>query len=440
MTVELQRRRPTASLLARLVEVPDLVAAVRALPAADLSAAIREIGLEDAGPLVAAASPEQLLAAFDEDLFRSERPGEREVFEPERFVAWLEVMLEAGEEATAARLAELSEDFLLQGFGALVRVLDHDALRDRVLGADEGDDGAALVDEALESGLVQELDGYLLVSREGRGWDAALAVLLALDRDHHAVVARLLERAARQSSALLDDLAELAGVLSDAASLAEDVAAEREDRRAALGFVEPRDARAFLALARRPVGDGARDAVTSAYFRALEPHAAGARGVGPRAAPRRHAPPRRLASGGRPPTEAPVLAALRRLQAEAPALLQERMEELAYLANGLVAGATGPDGGRLDAAEAAEAALATTALGAELAAGARTVAALRGALAREGADVLFRRASSALAAGGAAQAHVGSLAGLAAARRVSGRAGVRGRRGAEPQEEDRWRG
>ena len=43
-----------------------------------------------------------------------------------------------------------------------------------------------------------------------------------------------------------------AAVVAANARLFEDVEAEREDRRAAAGHVEPRAARAFLALAREP--------------------------------------------------------------------------------------------------------------------------------------------------------------------------------------------
>ena len=408
MTITLQRKKASSSLLERLVERPDLITAVRAMPAPTFAAAIREIGVADAGPLVAAASPEQIVAAFDEDLFVNERPGEREAFDPDRFVSWLEVMLEAGDEAAAARLAELSEDFVLRALASLVRVLDEDALRDRMLAAGEDEtEGADAVEKALESSLVQEIDGYLLVSREGKGWDAALAVILALDRDHRALLERLLDRAARQSARLLDDLEALAEVLSDAEALAEDVEAEREERRATLGFVEPRAAKSFLELARQPLASPERDAVTKGYFRALPPAPLVPQEPGHAAAP---LPLLGAGAGGSDRPE-PVLTALRELHAEAPAVFQQRMEELTYLANVLVAGGTDQAGARLHAADAAQMALATVALGAALAAnGEHTVPALRAALEREGADLLFRRASSALAAGGRQVALASDLA------------------------------
>jgi hypothetical protein len=59
-------------------------------------------------------------------------------------------------------------------------------------------------------------------------------------------------------------------VLTADEMLESEVAAEREDRRAAEGFVTPADARSFLELARRGDGSEARDPITKAYFRQLE--------------------------------------------------------------------------------------------------------------------------------------------------------------------------
>jgi hypothetical protein len=297
MTITTQRRMPSSSLLARMIEDPDFVGTIRAMPTQAFTAAIQHIGVEDAGPLVAAASPAQLVAAFDEDLFRNERPGEREAFDPDRFVAWLEVMLEAGDEAAAARLAELSEDFVLRALGALVRVLDHDALRNRMLSVDEdAADSADAVEKALESSLLQEIDGYLLVSREGKGWDAALAVILALDREHRALLERLLDRAARQSSRLLDDFDALAEVLSEAESLA-DVAPQPRQQAASQPLLAQGQQTTLV-----PLAEDGHEAVPQPLLGA---------GDGQQARPE------------------PLFAALRQLHEDAPAAFLERMEALA---------------------------------------------------------------------------------------------------------------
>ena len=93
---------PSTKLLLRILERPGLVAAVRELPGAVLGKLIDRIGLEDAGELVALATTAQLERVFDDDLWRADRAGGDETFQPERFALWLRVMLEAGEDAPGA--------------------------------------------------------------------------------------------------------------------------------------------------------------------------------------------------------------------------------------------------------------------------------------------------------------------------------------------------
>jgi hypothetical protein len=91
---------PTASVrhvLSRILDEPALVAEVRALPPAALTKLIDHVGLEDAGEIVALATTEQIANVFDEDLWTR-----NDTFDADRFVVWLEVLLEAGP-AVAAR-------------------------------------------------------------------------------------------------------------------------------------------------------------------------------------------------------------------------------------------------------------------------------------------------------------------------------------------------
>ncbi|MFO0611791.1 MAG: DUF6178 family protein [Polyangiaceae bacterium] len=380
------------AVLARWIDSPDVVERVRSLPGASFAALVRAVGVEDAGEIVALGTTPQLVAAFDEDLFANERPGERETFDVDRLVTWLEVLLEAGAEVAAARFAELSEDFVIRALSSLLLVFDDEALLARL---GERDRGARRAEKALESALTEEIDGYLLVARRHSGWDAALALIAALDRDHRALLARVLDRCSAMSSGYVDDLDALSEVLSDEESLAEDVESEREERRARAGFVEPRAAKAFLALAEQPIqGDllrAPRDPLTRAYFRELapspkRPEPALSRDLPARldrAAPRR---PRARGSALAPSPVESLLAAMRALREEDPRRFDERMEELAYLANVLVAGAPGRDGSaRLDPTEAAEEALLAVARGA-MRVGPSALEALR--LCH--ADVLFR--------------------------------------------------
>jgi hypothetical protein len=325
-----------ALVLSQLVDRPQLVRGVRALPPLAFAALVRSVGVADAGALVALATTEQLVAAFDEDLFANARPGEREVFDAGRFATWLEILLEAGDGVVAARIAELSFDFVVHAFGQLVLVLDRETLLLRMA---EGGAAARRADKAIESSLSEELDGHLLVARRVDGWDATLAVLLALDRDRRDYLERVLDRCSAIASACLDDLDQLADVLTEDDALADQVEAEREARRSAQGFVEPRQAKAFLACARGPFKPE-RDPVTRAYFRELAPAPLDSAPI----------PTELLGAIAMADIDDRLLPAPASLVVEALGLLDEathaqRMAELVYLANVLVAGATTRDGG-----------------------------------------------------------------------------------------------
>lgn len=429
----------TRSLLNNLIELPDLATTIQALPPQTFASLVRKVGVEDAGEIVALATTEQLVQAFDEDLFVSEHAGERESLDVGRFFVWLEVLLEAGDRAAADRVAELDEDFVAHALGGVLLVIEEDALRARLDDSDEDD--ARRVDKSLESALTEDIDGYILVAKQHDGWDAALALVLALDQSHRALLVRLLDRLARLGSRYLDDLEELSTVLSEGESLAEDVEAAREERRSKQGYVEARAARAFLSLARKPLDGeerhGERDPLTRAYFREVERSRA-APVHAPAAREALHAlPPAVLRElddvgtrGGRPalpgsPAKLTTIEAfteaLRDLHQDEPIIFGERMEELAYLANVLVAGHE-RSGSRLRPKEAADAVIATVCFGAVVELRANppkakrkappTSAELAAVLRQRGADFLFRVASSALAAGSAPKVRTAKKDGL----------------------------
>lgn len=431
----------TRSLFDCLIELPDLARTVRALPVQTFAALVRRIGLEDAGEIVALATTEQLVQAFDEDLFVSDRAGERETLDVGRFIVWLEVLLEAGDEVAADRVADLDEDFVAHALSGIVLVLDEEALRERLDDSDEQE--YRQVDKALESALTEDMDGYILAARQHDGWDAALSLILALDRNHRTLLVRLLDRLARAGDGCLDNLEELSTVLSEGESLAEDVEAAREDRRSKQGYVEAQAARAFLALARKPhaQNDGApaRDPLTRAYFRGID---RSRHVVAPRVEPAAREALRGLPPAVRQgldeasseaaglaittlPSQATAMStfldALRDLGESEPGLFDERVEEFAYLANVLLAGHE-RDGARLRPKAAADAVLATVCYGAVIELRARRPAGrhehtpnraeFAGTLRQRPVDVLFRRASSALATGATPKPRTAKKSGL----------------------------
>ncbi len=394
------RRAPLSSrkLLGRLLDTPNLARQVAALSPASLSRLVDRVGLEDAGEIVALASTSQLVALLDEDLWKSERPGDEEEFDATRFVTWLTVLQEAGEAFAADRVAELSLEFVTLALNQLLLVLNVDSMIEEL---DGGGDEVDRIEKALSNCAYEELDEFQLIARSADGWDAVWSLVLALDRDHRDFLRQVLERCCRASHAFVEENGGLYDVLSDEEMFESDARAERDDRRAAKGHVAASDAKGFLGLAASGAEPSARDAVTRAYFRELE-----------RSASMVTAPVEKRGGGARierllatvEAEEAPVNAArLKGDVAEAPlplplrtaldelsgdALVPRYREELAYLANVLIAGA-GLEGRRFRPVEALEAAIAVTNLGLELAE--KQEKSAIEFLRATSADVLFRR-------------------------------------------------
>lgn len=379
----LARYRSPASgrLLAHLLEQPELVSLVRQLPAPALGRLIDTIGLEGSGELVALATTDQLQGVFDADLWRADAPAADEQFDVTRFALWLAVLLEAGEAALVERLCELPLDLVTLGVHRLVLVIDIDAW---ALTLSEAGEAADLTEKALDSCLYEEWEEFRLMSRDASSWDTVLTALLALDREHHDRLRRILERCAAMSSEYIDDQGGLYEVLTSDEMLESDARAERDDRRAGAGYVSPTDASAFLALARDGLAyPEGTDPVTRAYFRELgestkrpqAPHAAA--GASAEATtpvtqlmrlidqvdsePASDAMPT-LGSSSAALTVADhgdLNGALAQLREHHPTVYARRLEELSYLANVLVAAYS--DGGRrLRPVEATEATIAIT--------------------------------------------------------------------------------
>lgn len=410
----LSHRPSPGKLLARVLETPELSAQIPALPAPVLGKLIDHVGLEDAGELVALATTEQLAGIFDEDLWRSARVGEDERFDSERFLLWLEVLLEAGDAFVAERLAALPPDLVTLAFHRHLLVVQFDDLQAELTG---GDDEADAAEKAFESCLSEELEDFQLIWRGGEGWDSVLAAILAFDRDHHRACVELLERCAHLSRQHIDDEGGLYAVLSADEMLEVDLGAERETRRAERGFVAPSTALAFLRTARGKLAGQVpfteHDPTTRAYFRELSRASASApasaapagsagrdlvgllRGAGvvPDALPPLLAGRKKSGRGAASRTEPLVIRALRELATSSPEVFGQRSEELAYLGNVLLSGGAA-DGRRLRPLEAVEQALQTVSAGLEQACRdeKRSTREAAAVLARYPADGLFRLA------------------------------------------------
>jgi hypothetical protein len=429
---------PTSTrLLLRILERPELVAVVDKLSPPVLARLIEHVGLEDAGELVAAASSPQLQRVWDRDLWWRPEHGSEERFDASRFALWLAVLLEAGEAHTVRRLREMPFDLLTLAVHRLIRVVDREQWLEAA--AEAGDD------DETDVGRFAPWHELVLVARDEGAWDSVLTALLALDGEDHASLRRVLDRCGdldAKREAERDELHER--LLPEDLALESDVAAERDARHAQTGFMASADARAFLRLSRTPpprdLATLPRDPVTRAYFRELAPESerhASSRAAQAAAAAAltagegdgsalssllelladsgvvsgggmqdARAPAAALTAGGSIAAETArdpeagddrnaaltvLHAALHTLESDAPELWSERMEELGYLANVVLAGCT--SGARPFSPQSAlEAAAAVTSLGLELQLRVRSQYAARAVelLRSVSADRLFR--------------------------------------------------
>lgn len=246
------------------VDVSDLVRIAPHLAPETLHQLIRHRGLDVCADIVASTTPAQLASVLDLDLWRSARPGRDAQFDAERFGEWLELLVDAGDEVAARIVAAMDAHLVVAGLSRYIRVFDPAALVPFV----EGE--PVEIDTAPHRGPESEVGGYLVRGLTADGWDAIIAVLLALEAGHperfHAVMGEC-----RRLSDSTPEADELVDLLTEPEQLLHDVTVDREHRRARQGYSTPADARAFLLLARRgrpSRGGPSANPLAAAYFRA----------------------------------------------------------------------------------------------------------------------------------------------------------------------------
>lgn len=119
---ELVLRLPAHDRLKFVLEAPKPMAVARALPDSDFYLTVREVGPQEAIPLLALASTTQIAHLLDLESWRRDR------FDPTRCGAWVALLVEAGE-ATVRRFARTIDDetlILLFRLWARVHALEID--------------------------------------------------------------------------------------------------------------------------------------------------------------------------------------------------------------------------------------------------------------------------------------------------------------------------
>ena len=250
-------------LLARLLDTSHLARIVPRLSPEVLHHLIRDHGLDACGALVAASTPQQVTSLLDLDLWRT-APGRDDQFDERRFGSWLEMLMEAGEDVAVRVVASMDRSLAIAGLSRYVRVLDPGALS-----------SAAFSDDAVESrdvaaaSLESVIGGYLVRARTADGWDAIVGLLVTLADERPDVFHALMQGCRRLSNSTpeADGLDEL---MLAPDQLLHDVSLEREHRRSQKGYLTAGDARAFLQAARKPRREKTFNPIALGYFRALD--------------------------------------------------------------------------------------------------------------------------------------------------------------------------
>ncbi len=340
-------RQTSRNLLAQLLEEPDLTKQIARLDGEELKYLVAEVGLEDSGELLALASPHQLLALFDEALWTSDEADE-ELLDLELLVTLLEVLQWADPKALAEKLTTLSEEFVVLAVGSLVSVWPTDFIE-----AHAEADPNGQVEKKLMSQYMEEFDNHLVLSRSGDGWDTVVDLLTTWNQDHPELLERILLQLSAANVSEVSEPDELISALEGMDEVRELAVAEREERRAAKGYVSISDARAFLRLP-PSTKKGERDAISNAYFRRLRALVDSERPLLPHrksSAVSQLLSLRRVSTALLPGPDRPLKLAMQRLKHEAPALHTRFVDELAFLVNVLLANSTG-SGGALGLEEA----------------------------------------------------------------------------------------
>ena len=140
---------------------------------------IRHRGLDVCAEIVASATPRSWRLSSTSICGGALNQATTSVSTRTRFGEWLELLVDAGGTVAARTVAAMDEHLVVAGLSRYVRVFDPAAIATTLDG--EPPD----IDETSHRGPECEVGGYLVRGITADAWDAIIALLLALDADHH---------------------------------------------------------------------------------------------------------------------------------------------------------------------------------------------------------------------------------------------------------------
>ena len=229
-------------LIDKLISDSQYLTTIQELSAKTLVELIEKKGLEDSGEVILLATPKQIEEVLDE-LIWSYDDQDLESFSFDKFFVLLESAFILAPKALVKKIQEFDEDTFLSAMAQELLVFDLDDLFRRV-GRNEQSD---LIEKAMSSIYQLEIEGFIIFSKEARNWELLTSIIAELNEDNYSYLARILERLTAITSDYVEESGGLYELLSDREQLLEDVAGEREERRAQQGFVSGAQAKAFFA-------------------------------------------------------------------------------------------------------------------------------------------------------------------------------------------------
>ncbi|HEY7499038.1 MAG TPA: DUF6178 family protein [Vicinamibacterales bacterium] len=263
------------SLLVRLLNTPDLPAIVPRLQPEVLHRVIQSCGLEDSSEFVALATPAQLARVLDLDIWHARAPGADEELDADRFGLWIAVLMQSGPAVAAEKLTGLDVDLVAAGFTRHVVVFDRAAISSYTTLDGEHVEGRDTVRHGMS-----EIGAYAVEPKGTSAWEPIVDLLAFLGESHGEYFHRVMTECVRLSNGAREEDG-FHNLLQDDEQDMFDLAADREARREQQGYVTPAQAHAFLTSARDvrlDAGHPPPSPIARAYFRSLEwaPAATGA--------------------------------------------------------------------------------------------------------------------------------------------------------------------
>src|SRR5215471_15762782 len=244
--------------IARFENHPAMPALLKELPPRAAASLFHEVGIADAGVLMAMMPARALLLAFDESIWKSPKPHLPEKISAPDLVDWLEAWIDIGERFLVEKLDAMSDDYLTSLLSRIVIVESHSRY------AVYGEHFDAFV-ELCEDGR-ERFGPYIVESNVNDGVDVVREVVRALWNSDAPKFLRLFGR--------LADLPDPVDSTRGSAATLHDIEFEREAFRESRGFVTAEGARAFFAYAGRLSADEIMtlndyDAETQRYLDAI---------------------------------------------------------------------------------------------------------------------------------------------------------------------------